>query len=69
MNNHILLIYQYINWKDDSLHDTNGKFEDFVESLEKCVDRHAPLTKVNRKQMNKSLKPWINKTILRSSFS
>ena len=41
------------NWNDDSLHDTNGKFDDFVGRLEKYVDRHDPLPKVNRKQMNK----------------
>ena len=44
---------------------TNYKFNDFYWRLEGCIDHHAPLKKMNKKQMNKLSKPWINNSILK----
>ena len=33
--------------------------------VEGCIDRHAPLKKLNKKLLNKISKPWINKYILK----
>ena len=37
-------------------------FNDNVWRLEGCVDRHAPIIKLNKKHINKTCKPWISKT-------
>ena len=52
-------------WNPNKLQDINGIFNDFVWRLEGCVDRHAPITKLNKKHINKTCKPWISKTILK----
>ena len=33
--------------------------------MECCVERHAPIIKLNKKHINKTWKPWISKTILK----
>ena len=53
------------NWNTNVHSDTNYKFNDFCWRLEGCVDRHAPLKKLNKKQMNKLSKPWINNSIFK----
>ena len=53
------------NWNTNVHSDTNYKFNDFYWGLEGCIDRHAPLKKLNKKQMNKLSKPWINNSILK----
>ena len=53
------------NWSDRNLPGTNAKFKDFLWRLEGCVDRHAPMKKLNKKQINKRSKPWINNFILK----
>ena len=53
------------NWNANSLEDTNSKFNDFLWRIESCLDRHAPIKKVNKKQLKKMSKPWINKHILK----
>ena len=53
------------NWDANNLQGTNTKFNDFVWRLESCVVRHVPIKKLNKKQINKTLKPWITKTILK----
>ena len=47
------------NWTD------NPKIDDFLWRLEGCIDRHAPLKKMNKKQLNKISKRWINKFLLK----
>ena len=48
------------------MQDTNSKFEDFIWRLvESCVERHAPLKKLSKKQAEKKSKPWINDHILK----
>ena len=53
------------NWNALNTTDTNVKFNDFLWRLEGCIDRHAPLKKVKRKQFDKTKKPWINNYILK----
>ena len=53
------------NWSAKNPIGTNPKIEDFLWRLEGCIDRHAPLKKLNKKQLNKISKPWINKFILK----
>ena len=53
------------NWNCDNLISTNEKFDDFYWRVEGCVDRHAPLKKLNKKQLNKMSKPWLNNYILK----
>ena len=45
--------------------DVNSKFDDFLWRVEGCVDRHAPLKKLNKKQIKLKSKPWINGYILK----
>ena len=44
---------------------TDLKFNDFSWRLEACVDRHAPIKKLNKKHHKKMSKPWINKQIIK----
>ena len=53
------------NWNANRYTDTNSKFNDFLWRVENCVDRHAPIKKLNRKQMKKRSKPWITTRILK----
>ena len=53
------------NWFANVSRGTNAKFDDFIWRLEDCVNRHAPLKKLNKKQLNKISKPWITKFILK----
>ena len=50
------------NWSAKNPIGTNPKIDDFLWRLEGCIDRHAPL---NKKQLNKISKAWINKFILK----
>ena len=40
--------------------DVNEQFNDFYFKLKGCVDRHAPMKKLNRNEIKFSNKPWIN---------
>ena len=53
------------NWNVETLEGTNHKFNDFLWRLEECVDRHAPIKKLNKKKIKNRLKPWINAYILK----
>ena len=53
------------NWNANNLKDTNSKFNDFLWRVEGCVDRHAPIKKLTRKEIKKMSKPWINNYILK----
>ena len=53
------------NWSAKNPIGTNPKIDDFLRRLEGCIDRHAPLKKLTKKQLNKISKPWINKFILK----
>ena len=37
------------NWTAAVTNDVNSKFDDFLWRVEGCVDRHAPLKKLNKK--------------------
>ena len=50
------------NWDVCNNNDTNLKFNDFLWRVEGCIDRNAPLKRLNNKQQ-KMLNPWINKNI------
>ena len=50
------------NW-ENLLPDTNSKFNDFIWRLEECANRHAPIKKMNNKEVNMKIKPWITKHI------
>ena len=39
--------------------DVNDQFNDFYFKLDGCVDRHAPLQKLNPKEVKLTQKPWI----------
>ena len=47
-------------WEVNKPNGTNPKFDDFLWRVEKCVDRHAPIKKLTKKQLKKRSKPWIN---------
>ena len=53
------------NWNAFDMQDTNKKFNDFLWRFEECADRHAPVKKLNKKQLKDRYKPWVNKFILR----
>ena len=52
------------NWTND-LEDVNDQFNDFFWRLEGCVDRHAPLKKLTKKELKLKSKPWITPFIVR----
>ena len=52
------------NWKND-LQDVNDKYNDFLWHLESCVNRHAPIKKLNKKEIKTKNKPWITRYIQR----
>ena len=52
-------------WTAIVTNDVNSKFDDFLWRVEGCVDRHAPLKKMNKKQIKLKSKPWINGYILK----
>ena len=52
-------------WNARNSQNTNEKFNDFLWRFEECVDRHAPVKKLNKKQLKNKEKPWVNNVILR----
>ena len=55
-----------IDWVNEILkngNDINEIFDTFYKTLSEIVDRHAPLTKVTKKERTLQSKPWINKEI------
>ena len=47
------------NWNYD-LDNPTDLFNDFFWRLEGCVDRHAPIKKLNSREIKLKVKPWIN---------
>ena len=52
------------NWHNE-YDDPNDCYSDFIFRLEGCVNRHAPLKKLNVKEKKMSHKPWITNEILK----
>ena len=50
-------------WRIDS-DDIDIVYDDFIWKLQGCVDRHAPLKKVTKKELKLKTKPWITNTIV-----
>ena len=46
--------------------DTNQSFENFNNEIGKILDKHAPLKKLNKKDLRLKGKPWITTGILKS---
>ena len=46
------------NWNYE-LHNPTDSFNDFFWRLESCVDRHAPMKKLNSNEVKLKAKPWI----------
>ena len=53
---------QNFNVKFDNV---NDQFNDFYFKLEGCVDRHAPLKKLNPKETKLRNKPWISNELIK----
>ncbi len=51
------------NWNNQN--DANTMFNDFAWRLESCINRHAPLKKLSKKETNFKLKPWITPNIIK----
>ena len=50
------------NWNYDLANPTD-LFNDFFWRLEGCTDRHAPIKKLNSKEIKLKVKPWITQEI------
>ena len=50
------------NWNYDLVNPTD-LFNDFFWRLEGCVERHAPIKKLNSKEIKLKVKPWITQEI------
>ena len=48
---------------NNSLENIDDQFSDFYIKLEGCVDRHAPIKKLNHKEVKLAQKPWISKEL------
>ena len=57
-------IQNWINLENGNL-DSNEKFNDFLCRVNLCVERHAPIEKMSRKQIKLNLKPWITNKIIK----
>ena len=53
------------DWNNINPLDINSKFVNFLSKIENCLDHHAPLKKLNRKQNRKISEPWINNYIIK----
>ena len=65
-NNKLKEDLRKIDWINEILkngNDINEIFDIFYKTLSEIVDRHAPLTKVTKKERTLQSKPWINKEI------
>ena len=45
--------------------DSCEKFNDFLWRVNSCVDRHAPMKRLSKKQIKLHLKPWITNRIIK----
>ena len=52
------------NWYNQQ-QDPNIMFNNFAWRLESCINRHAPLKKLNKKELKFQLKPWITPNIIK----
>ena len=50
---------------DVNLTDASDQFSDFYLRLNGCVDRHAPMKKLSRKELKLGSKPWITPDIIK----
>ena len=50
------------NW--NQYNNIDEKYKDFLNKVEACVERHAPLKKLNKKELKRKSKPWITPIIL-----
>ncbi|EDO49528.1 predicted protein [Nematostella vectensis] len=59
---------QAINWEHCFSHckDVNDYFDSFYASVERIIDKHAPLKKLSRKEIKFLSKPWITTGIKHS---
>ena len=51
-------------WYND-FQDVNNSYNDFIFRLDGCVNRHAPIQKLNQKEQKRNQKPWITNEILK----
>ena len=51
-------------WNCNS-NNVNEMYNVFINKLEKCVDVHAPMKKLNKKDLKKKSKPWITTDIIK----
>ena len=51
------------NWEQHT--DTDEQYKYFLIKLEGCIDRHAPLKKLNKKEQKLQNKPWITPKIIK----
>ena len=56
------------NWKND-MQDVSEKYNDFIWHLESCVNIHAPIKKLSKKEIKMKIKPWITRYIQRNIFT
>ena len=45
--------------------DVNDSYNDFIFRLEGCVNRHAPIQKLNQKEQKRNQNPWLTNEILK----
>jgi len=49
-------------WEND-LTDVNELYEEFITKLNSCVDKHAPIKKLTKREMKIKSKPWITMNV------
>ena len=54
-----------LDWNLNNSYGINEKFNTFLSKMENCIDLHAPIKKLTRKQIRKTSKPWINLYIIK----
>ena len=61
----LVYIRDYSKFSVDRFRDVNHLFNDFYFELEGCVDRHAPLKKLNPKETKLMSKPWNSNELIK----
>ena len=65
----LITVIRNVNWDnllDNRRNDLNHSFNKFMTTINKIIDKHAPLRKANKKELKLQQKPWITPGIILS---
>ena len=60
--------FSQINWEQISYkeeNDVNFSMNEYLSKIDRLLDTHAPIKKLNKKELNFLTKPWITQGLLK----